>query len=96
MVNSGILRLMGNPGAGRPFGIASDGGHEDFGSYVLLLFRPGVRESVEVLDEDGFVADFVVDEFVDGAGGEEKAVSSGAHAFFFAVGKVGGGVGRGV
>jgi hypothetical protein len=48
--------------------------------------------SVEVFDEDGFVADFVVDEFVDGSGREEKAVSSGAHSLIFALGDVGDGI----
>jgi hypothetical protein len=56
---------------------------------VLVLF-------LEVLDEEGFVAEFVVDEFVDGAGGEEEAVSAGAYAEFFAFGDVGGGVGVGI
>jgi hypothetical protein len=56
------------------------------------LFESASR-LVEVLDEDGFVADFVVDEFVDGTGGEEKAVASGAHAVFFPVRDVCSGVG---
>src|ERR1700735_4356938 len=51
---------------------------------------------VEVFDEDGFVADFVVDEFVDGALGEEKAVAAGAHAFLLALGDVSGGIILGV
>jgi len=60
------------------------------------------RRGIEVFDEDGFVADFVVDEFVDCAAGEKKAVASGAHTFLlalpdlWAVGIVGGICGGGV
>jgi len=39
---------------------------------------------IEILDEDDFVADGVVDQLVDGAACEEKAVSSGAHSLFLA------------
>src|SRR5882757_5833757 len=56
----------------------------------------GVRVLVEVFDEDGFVADFVVDQLVDGAACEKKAIASGAHAFLLALSDVGGGIVRGI
>jgi hypothetical protein len=44
---------------------------------------------VQVLDEKDFVSLFVVDEFVDGAGGEEEAITSGAHPLLVALHDVG-------
>ena len=40
--------------------------------------------SVEVFDEDYFVADFVVEQLVDSAACEKKTVSPGAHSLFLA------------
>jgi hypothetical protein len=51
---------------------------------------------VQVLDEDDFVSQFVVDELVDGAGGEQKAITSSAHALLVTSYDVGRGVVGGV
>ena len=50
----------------------------------------------DVFDEEDFVSDFVVEEFVDGSAGEEEAESAGAHALFFAEAGVCGGVVGGI
>jgi hypothetical protein len=43
-----------------------------------------IRGCIQVLDEDYFVADCVVEQLVDGAACEKKTVSSGAHSLLLA------------
>ena len=52
----------------------------------------GERSGIQVLDEDGFVADLIVDQLVDGAASKKKPVSAGPHSFFCAMGDVSGGI----
>ena len=52
----------------------------------LLVGGQGVEGNrVHIFDEQDFVSDFAVDQFVDDAACEQKAVASAAHSFLFAV-----------
>jgi hypothetical protein len=51
-----------------------------------------MRRGVEVLDQDYFVADFVVDQFVHCSGRYEKTIPAGTHSFLLALHDVVGGI----